>query len=238
MSIAVDTSIRESLVVSLDVDDLIEARRIIADVQPYFGVARIGVELFAAVGPDIVGIVADAGYQVYLDMKLHDSPAVVERAARVFGSIGVSYLTLHAFGGVPMLRAGVDGLAEGALRAGLDAPKALAVTIMPGDSEAPPYVLGNRVAAAVGSGCQGMICDASDIREAKQLAPRMLTVATGVRFAPNASDSSANGDAEAAPETALNNGADLLILGRSVTNAPDRARAAEELVTSLQQNAR
>ena len=230
MSTAVATEIRDSLAIALDVDDLIEARRLANELKPYFGVAKIGLELFSAVGPDIVGIVADAGYKVFLDMKLHDSPAIVERASRVMGSIGVSYLTLHAFGGSPMLRAGVEGLNEGAARAGLDAPQALAVTILTGDGDAPPHILGNRVRTAVEGGCQGIVCSAGDIREAKLLAPRMQMVVTGV--SPDGRAADEDEDAST-PQSAVSSGADLLVLGSSITGAEDRVKAAEELIISL-----
>jgi len=230
MSSAVATDIRENLAIALDVDDLVEARRLAREMQPYFGVAKIGLELFSAVGPDIVGIIADQGYRVFLDVKLHDNPAIIERAARVMGSIGVSYLTLHAFGGAPMLRAGVEGLAEGAARAGLERPKALAVTILTGDNDAPPHILGNRVRTAVEGGCQGIVCTATDIREAKQLAPRLQAVVTGIR--PNGSPEDEFEEA-ATPQAALENGANLLVVGRAITASNDRVKAAEELVISL-----
>lgn len=230
MTTEVDAAIRDRLAIALDVDDLIEARRLAKELQPYFGIAKIGLELFSAVGPDIIGIIADYGYRVYLDVKLHDSPSTVERAARVMGSIGVSYLTLHAFGGAPMLRAGVDGLNEGAARAGLDAPTAIAVTILTGDQEAPPYVLGNRVRAAIEGGCKGVTCAVGDVREAKQLGPRLLTVVSGIR--PGDTTGDPQEDA-ATPQTAIEVGADLLVVGRAVTGAEDRAQAAEQLVAAL-----
>jgi orotidine-5'-phosphate decarboxylase len=230
MSTAVATEIRDSLAIALDVDDLIEARRLATELKPYFGVAKIGLELFSAVGPDIVGIVADAGYRVFLDVKLHDSPAIVERAARVMGAIGVSYLTLHAFGGAPMLRAGVEGLKEGAARAGLDTPQALAVTILTGDADAPPHILGNRVRTAVEGGVQGIVCAASDIKEAKMLAPRMSIAVTGIR--PDGSPADEYEEAST-PQAALDAGADLLIVGSAITAADDRIKAAESLIISL-----
>lgn len=230
MATAVSPTIKESLAIAFDVDDLVEARRLAKELEPYFGVAKIGLELFTAVGPDIVGIIADQGFKVFLDMKLHDNPATVGRAARVMGSIGVSYLTLHAFGGAPMLRAGVEGLAEGAARADLETPRALAVTILTGDSEAPPYVLGNRVRAAVEGGCHGIICAAPDVKEAKQLAPRLQMVVNGVRPAGAPDD---EWQTAATPEAAVEAGADLLVLGRAITGAADRVQAAEELIASL-----
>lgn len=230
MPTAVAPTVRESLAISLDVDDLVEARRLAKELQPYFGVAKIGMELFSAVGPDIVGIIADQGFKIFLDLKLHDTPAIVERSTRVLGAIGVSYLTLHAFGGAPMLRAGVEGLAQGAAAAGLETPSALAVTILTGDQEAPPYVLGNRVKAAIEGGCQGVVCSARDVHEARQLAPRMQMVVTGIR-----PDGAPEDEYETAstPEAAVEAGADLLVLGRAITAAEDRVGAAEKLVSSL-----
>ncbi len=230
MSTAVAPAVREQLAIALDVDDLVEARRLTRELQPYFGVAKIGLELFTAVGPDIVGIIADQGLKVFLDIKLHDNPKTVERAARVMGAIGVSYLTLHAFGGAAMLRAGVEGLHEGAARAGLDAPKALAITILTGDSEAPGYILGNRVRTAVEGGCNGIVCSTNHVKEAKQLAPRLEAVVTGVR--PNGAPEDEY-EVASTPEAALESGANLIVLGRAITGAQDRLAAAESLVFSL-----
>lgn len=230
MTTAVAPTIRDSLAIALDVDDLVEARRLARELQPYFGVAKIGLELFTAVGPDIVGIIADEGYKVFLDMKLHDAPSTVERAARVMGAIGVSYLTLHAFGGAPMLRAGVEGLNEGAARAGLDVPRALAVTILTGDQQAPPHVLGNRVRAAVEGGCAGLVCSAQDVHEAHLLAPRLQMVVTGIR--PNGAPED-EFETAATPQAAVEAGADLLVVGRAITAADDHVKAAEDIIASL-----
>ena len=68
------------------------------------------------------------------------SPTTVHRATRVLGALGVEYLTLHATGGVDMLKAGVEGLYHGAERAGLDAPISLAVTVLTSDDTAPDHI--------------------------------------------------------------------------------------------------
>ena len=138
-STAID--VRDRLAIALDVDDLVAATRLAKQVQPYFGVAKVGLELFSAYGPDAVAALADMGFDVFLDVKLHDIPNTVEKASRVLGALGARYLTLHAFGGVDMLRAGVEGLQIGAERAGLEAPTALAVTILTSDAGAPPHIL-------------------------------------------------------------------------------------------------
>lgn len=224
-------NVRDRLVLALDVDDAVEAQRIAGQLKPWFGTAKVGLELFSAAGPRVVQILIDDGYQVFLDLKMADIPNTVNKSARVLGALGVSYLTLHAFAGPVVLRAAVEGLNEGADRAGLPAPSALAVTILTSDPDAPPHILGKRVAAAIEARCAGVVCAASDVREAKQLAPRLLAVVPGVRPAGSPTHDQARA---ATPQEAVEAGADLLVVGRAVTAADDRAAAAEALVKSLQ----
>ena len=222
--------VRDRLALALDVDDLVAALRLGRQLQPWFSVAKVGLELFSAAGPDAVTSLTDLGYKVFLDLKMHDIPTTVRRSARVIGALGATYLTLHARAGPVMLRAGVDGLREGAEAAGLPAAMVLAVTILTSDADAPPHILGTRVAAAVEAGCGGLICAAADVREAKQLAPRMLTVVPGIRM----SSGNAHDQARAAtPSDAFAAGADLLVVGRAVTQADDPAAAATALAESL-----
>ncbi len=167
-----------------------------------------------------------------LDLKLHDIPTTVRKAARVIGAFGVSYLTLHAHGGAVMLRAGVDGLMEGAESAGAPVPMAVAVTILTSDADAPRHILGRRVATAVEAGCGGLVCAAADVREAKELAPRMTAIVPGIRMT--------HGDRHdqirvSTPENALAQGADLLVVGRAVTAAPDPEAAAAALTKTLEE---
>lgn len=225
-----DADVRNRMAIALDVDDLVEATRIAKEVRPWFGVAKIGLELYSACGPDAVVELIDCGYRIFLDLKLHDIPTTVRRAAHVVGALGASYVTLHAAGGSPMLRAGVEGLATGAANAGLDVPVALAVTVLTSDDDAPSHVLGKRVRMAVESGCRGIVCAAGDVREAKQLAPRIVCVVPGIRPAGASRDDQARAST---PQGALTAGADLLVIGRAVTAAADRAKAAAEIFGSL-----
>jgi len=222
--------VRNRLAIALDVDDVVEAHRIARELRPWFGVAKVGLELFSAAGPDAMVEMMDAGYRVFLDLKLHDIPTTVRRATQVIASVGPSYVTMHAAGGTAMLRAGVEGLAHGAAAAGVDPPAALAVTVLTSDADAPPHVLSNRVRAALDAGCRGIVCAAADVAEAKQLAPRLLTVVPGIRPAGASRDDQARA---ATPQAALAAGADLLVFGRAVTAAADRAKAAAELVGPL-----
>ncbi len=225
------TSLRSRLALALDVDDAVEAQRLAKELSPWFGVAKVGLELFSAAGPGVVQMLIDDGYQVFLDLKMADIPTTVRKAARVLGALGVSYLTLHAFAGPAVLRAGVEGLQEGAERAGLEPPAALAVTVLTSDSDAPPHILSKRVAAAAEARCSGVVCAASDVAEAKAIAPRLLTVVPGLRPA----GSPVHDQARAAtPGQALTAGADILVIGRAVTAAADRRAAAAGLVASIE----
>jgi orotidine-5'-phosphate decarboxylase len=230
MTVATAPDLRNKLAIALDVDDLVEATRMARELQPWFGVAKVGLELYTASGTDAVVTIAELGYKVFLDLKLHDIPTTVRKAARVLGAVGASYLTLHAFGGTSMLRGGVEGLRDGAAAAGLEEPCALAVTILTSDAGAPPHILGNRVRAAVEAGCGGVVCAAGDVREAKQLAPRLLAVVPGIRPAGSDAHDQAR---TSTPQAALEAGADLLVIGRAVTGAEDRAAAAANLVAGI-----
>src|SRR6478752_3338290 len=227
---AVPDDVRRRLALAVDLDDLVEAHRLAAALRPWFGVVKIGLELYSAAGPDAVGALRDLGYQVFLDLKLFDIPTTINRATRVLGALGVEYLTLHALGGVEMLRAGVEGLNEGAAGADLPIPTALAVTVLTSDGSAPPHIVPNRVRQAVEGGCGGLILAASDLQTARELAPRLKRVVPGIRLA----GSDRHDQARAAtPQEAVANGADLLVIGRTVTGSADPRAAAAAVAAAV-----
>ena len=223
-------AVRSKLALALDVDDSVAAMQIARSLKPWFGVAKVGLELFTATGPDIVNRLVDEGFDVFLDLKLGDIPNTVGKAARVVGSLGATYLTMYAHGGVDMLRAGTEGMLEGAALAGLEEPVPLAVTILTSDDTAPSHILGNRLRLAMEAGCKGVVCAASDLKEVGLLAPRMARVVPGIR--PGLVD--VHDQARAAtPTEAAVGGATLLVIGRAVTQAPDRAFAAAQIASEV-----
>jgi orotidine-5'-phosphate decarboxylase len=226
----VPEEIRQKLAIVLDVDDLVVALRMARELRPWFGTAKVGLELYSSVGPDSVTALTDLGYDVFADLKFYDIPTTVNRGARVIGSLGARYLNFHAQGGAPMLRAGVEGFKQGAIDAGLREPLALAVTVLTSDSDAPPHILGKRVQAALESDCDGIVCAASDVREAKQYGPRLITVVPGIRPAGSPRHEQARA---ATPRDAIDAGADLLVIGRPVTRADDPQAAAAAIVAEL-----
>jgi orotidine-5'-phosphate decarboxylase len=223
--------IRDSLAIALDVDDPVAAERLAQQLRPYFGVAKVGLELYSAAGPDTVLPLIDLGYRVFLDLKFHDIPTTVGRAARVVGALGASYLNMHAAGGVDMLRAGVEGLAEGAESAGVAAPVGLGVTILTSESNAPRHVLVERVETTLKAGCGGVVCAASDVAEVKAIGPELIAVVPGVR---PTGDPVHDQGRPATPQEALAAGADLLVIGRAVTATDDPVGTAARLVESLE----
>ena len=102
----------------------------------------------------------DEGYRVFLDLKLHDIPTTVSRAARVLGGLGVAFATVHTQGGEAMMRAAVSGMAEGASAAGAPTPCVLGVTVLTSDTDAPPEALASRSRLAAAAGCGGLVCAA------------------------------------------------------------------------------
>ena len=228
--VATPDEVRLRLALALDVDDLVAATRVARELRPWFGVAKVGLELYSAVGPDAFGTMLDMGYEVFADLKLHDIPTTVHRAARVLGSLGVSYVTMHAHGGPAMLRAGVEGLNEGAGAAGLAPPCAVAVTVLTSDTTAPPHIMPKRAALAAESGCGGIVCAASDLHEANQLVPRLKKIVPGIR--PTGAPRHDQGRA-ATPLDAWDGGADILVIGRAVTAADDPGAAAAAIVAEV-----
>jgi orotidine-5'-phosphate decarboxylase len=227
---ALPEEIRSRLAVALDVDDLVAATRLARELQPWFGTAKVGLELYSAAGPHAITALADLGLDAFCDLKLHDIPNTVGRAARVLGSLGARYVTLHAAGGVPMLRAGVEGLREGAAGAGLGEPVALAVTVLTSEAEASDHLLRQRVVAGVDAGCGGFVCAVADVTTIRELAPAAMLVTPGIRAPKAPPDDQSR---VATPQQALEAGVDLLVIGRAVTQSEDPTRAAAELLGGL-----
>lgn len=214
--------VRARLALALDVAGLDDARALAAELRPWFGVAKVGLELFTAAGPQVVMALREDGFDVFVDLKLLDIPTTVFRAARVAGTLGARYLTVHTRAGVEHLAAGVEGLSEGARAAGVPDPVCLGITVLtsePRDDGA----LSERVGTAISAGCGGVVCAAVDLATVRAIDPTLRTVVPGIRPAGVNADDQVR---VATPSNAVNAGADLLVIGRAVTHADDRRAAA------------
>jgi orotidine-5'-phosphate decarboxylase len=221
---------RQRLALALDMDDLVEAVELVGILSPWFGVAKVGLELFAASGPEAVAALRDRGVDVFVDLKLHDIPTTVHKAARVLGAVGARYVTLHAQGGPAMLKAGVAGLMEGAEGAGLARPMSLAVTVLTSDNDAPPHIVPKRVRTAVEAGCDGLVCAAADLEAAREFGPALFRVVPGIRAVGGERHDQPRA---VTPAQAFAAGADMLVVGRAVSAADDPAASAEALLADL-----
>lgn len=226
---------RVLLAVALDVGDLEAARRLAGTLVGSVDVVKVGLELFAAAGPAAVVAFVEAGLDVFCDVKLHDIPNTVAGAARVLGRLGARYVTLHTGGGEAMLRAGVEGLAEGAASVGAAAPMALGVTVLTSDPDATAALLRGRAAEAETAGCGGIVCAGTDLVTLRGTAPGLVRVTPGIRPVGAEVGDQAR---VTTPEQAVRDGAGMLVVGRPITGAPDPAAAARAIRAEITQASR
>ena len=199
--------------------------------KPYL---KVGMELYYAAGPAIVRELKARGYRVFLDLKLHDIPTTVGKAARVLGALGADIINVHAAGGAAMMRAAAEGAAAGALDAGLPAPAVIAVTQLTSTDAAMLHdellidaPLADVVRAyaknASAAGLSGVVCSAQEaalIHEA--CGPAFLTVCPGVRLAEAVAVGTTQDQKRVmTPSAARAAGADFIVVGRPITKAAD-----------------
>jgi orotidine-5'-phosphate decarboxylase len=191
--------------------------------------AKVGLELFAAAGPEAVKALKARGRRVFLDLKLHDIPNTVRGAAASVARLGADLLTVHASGGAAMIAAAVDGIRDAGQRT-----RVVAVTLltsldpsaMPPGFERPFDLLA--VAAALTdqaerAGALGVVCSAADVAGVRaKLGREFYAVTPGIR--PAGTDAH-DQKRVATVESAVRDGASLLVLGRAITAAPDPAAA-------------
>lgn len=199
---------------------------------------KIGMELYYAEGPAIVRALKARGCKVFLDLKLHDIPTTVGKACAVLGGLGADIVNVHAAGGAAMMRAAVAGAAKGAAAAGLPAPKVIAVTQLTSTDAAMlrdelliERPLADVVSAyaknAAAAGCAGVVCSAQEAAAVHATCGNaFLTVCPGVRLAEAVSAGEVQDQKRVmTPRAAREAGADYIVVGRPITQAPDPAAA-------------
>lgn len=224
--------VRDRLALALDVDDLVDAMRTARELREWFGIVKVGLELFTAAGPDTVPAFVDDGFKVFLDLKLHDIPATVAGAAAAVRALAPRYLTVHASGGPAMIRAAVDALPD-TLVTGVTVLTSLSA----GDLDAiglagPPQDAVRRLAVlAVGAGARALVCSPQEVAAVRaEVGSSVVLITPGVRPAGADTQDQAR---VATPQQAIADGADLLVVGRPITAAADPAAAAADLLASL-----
>lgn len=231
---------RDQICLALDFPSGTEASAFAKRFSGQVGWFKVGLELFVSEGPGLVAEIAGRG-SVFLDLKLHDIPNTVARAAAAAAATGAAMLNVHASGGKEMMRRAVEAVSAETVGRGAERPKIIAVTLLTSLDESslaglpfsgrPAEIVTSLARLARDSGLDGVVCSAGDL-EAVHAAcgPEFLTVVPGIRPA-----GSPAGDQKrtATPRTALEAGASLIVIGRPVTQAADPERALEEIVSEL-----
>jgi orotidine-5'-phosphate decarboxylase len=226
------------LAVALDAPDLDTAAHWADLVTPHVSTLKVGLELYLRYGPDAVASVRGArGAKVFLDLKLHDIPATVGSAARGLWRVRPDLLTVHAAAGQAAVAAAVQALPD---------TKIVAVTVLTSLRSADLSEIGltgtvrdavlRLAALAVRAGARGLVCSPQEVAAVRaEVGPDITLVTPGVRLAGQASHDQAR---VATPQEALSAGADLLVVGRPITGAPDPGAAAAALAADLRRFAR
>ena len=223
--------------VALDTPDVDRAIALARALKPHAGYMKVGMEFFYAHGAAGYARVAAAGLPVFLDLKLHDIPNTVASAMASLMQLtpAPAIVNVHATGGLDMMKAAVDAVAGRS--------KLIAVTILTSLSDADIWAVGFETAKdtqsharslaelAKRAGLDGVVCSPHDLVGIRHdLGRDFLTVVPGIRPA----DSGAQDQKRVAtPADAIKAGADILVIGRAITSAPDPAKAAQAISASF-----
>lgn len=228
-----DTINHNPVIVALDFPDARSAVTMAKRLAPHVGGFKVGLELLMGPGPATVAAVRELGLPVFVDAKLHDIPNTVEQAARQLGMLGARWVTAHGAGGPAMLEAAVAGLADGA---GGHPAGILAITVLtslgPADLAAtgingtPGRQVSRISRLAASAGVEGVVCSVKELGDVAQVAPDLVRVTPGIR---TGGDSHHDQTRVSDPAEALRRGADWLVIGRSITRAPDPVEAAARI---------
>ena len=225
------------IAVALDAPNLEIASRWACLVTPHVSTVKIGLELYLRYGPEVVASIRGAsGVRIFLDLKLHDIPATVASAVRAVARLRPQLITVHAAGGPAMIRAAVEAAP------GTPIAAVTALTSLNGEDLDRIGVPGGiadwvlRLAAmAVEAGASGLVCSPREVAAVRdEVGPGITLITPGVRPAGADRHDQAR---VATPEEALRSGADLLVIGRAITGAPDPGAAAAAIAASLRRDA-
>jgi orotidine-5'-phosphate decarboxylase len=226
---------RERVIVALDVPDLARLSALLDRLEGRPAFYKVGLELFIAEGERAIELVRARGGRIFLDLKLHDIPETVGRAVASAARVEAELLTVHTSGGFDMLTRAAEAAAGKV--------KILGVTVLTslleddlraeGIEASIPEMVRARARVAARAGIAGLVCSPHEIEAARGAAPGLFIVVPGIR--PAAGPGQAHGDQKrvATAGQAIGAGADYLVVGRPVRDAPEPAAAFEALVAEV-----
>ena len=226
------------LIFALDVPGKKEAEHYAKILEGVVGCFKIGLELFISEGPDIVKMIQDqSAANIFLDLKLHDIPATVRGALRSAEKLGVRYITIHSTEGEEILETAQEVKGSGL--------EVLAVTVLTSTSASSLASLGiredinasalvlDRATRAQNSGCAGVVCSGEEAKLVKsKCGGDFKIVVPGIR----PEWARVSGDDQnriATPSQAIEDGADMIVVGRPIRDANDPREAAQKIIEEI-----
>jgi len=232
---------RNPIIVALDLPTAEAALDLARQIAPFVGAFKVGSELFTSAGPELVRRIRATGGSVFLDLKFHDIPNTVAKAVAAGTRLDVQMVTIHAGGGLEMMRAAEDSARQTALQSGRDVPLVLGVTVLTSMDGHTLSEIGcgtdvgkqaKRLAnLAVKAGLRGLVCSPLEIVALRQILPEKIQLITpGIRTGAEKADDQKR---TLTPKQALDAGADWLVIGRPIYAAENPRAAAEKILASL-----
>jgi len=232
---------RDRLIVALDVDHAIDARRVVDELRDMVGGFKVGLQLFAAAGPEFVRELCKSELRVFLDLKFHDIPNTVVKAGVETARLGVWMFNVHASGGNEMMSRTVSEVSEFCSKTSIARPLIIGVTVLTSSSDDALGEIGIKATAAEqvvrlaklseAVGLDGVVAsplEAAIIR--RECGANFKIVTPGVRPINATSDDQKR---VSSPAEAVRNGSDYLVVGRPVIGAADRTAAVSDILLEI-----
>ena len=233
---------KDRIIFALDVGDVEAARSWIHALSTKVGWFKVGLELFTAAGPEVVKIIKDSGLKCFLDLKFHDIPNTVSGAVRSATRMQADMMTIHVSGGAAMIDAARRAAEEEAASLSIRVPKIIGVSVLTSLNQDDLLDIGihqplkehvlNLIHLACNNDVDGIVCSPADLAHVRPHIPQGTTVITpGIRPA-----WAATGDQKriATPRMAVDAGADLLVIGRPISQADNPAEAVDRIAQEIE----
>ncbi len=227
----------EKIIVALDLQDEAKVKTLLNQLSGHKVWVKIGMEVFYALGPSVIHQARDAGFKVFLDLKLHDIPNTVAQGLKSLSRLPVDMMNVHAAGGSEMLKAAIEALSANSKR-----PLLIAVTQLTSTSEAQmnqeQKILGkleesvlNYATLARNAGLDGVVSSPLEVQLIKNhLGSKFLTVTPGIRLKDHNSDDQKR---ITTPQEAYELGTDYMVIGRPITAQADPKAALEKILQGM-----
>jgi len=238
-------SMRERLILALDLDNVERVRALVRLLAAEVGMFKVGKQLFTHAGPSAVRLIQEMGGEVFLDLKFHDIPTTVAKAAIEATRLGAKMFNVHASGSLEMMRHTVKEVRRVCRQENLRRPIMLAVTVLTSLDKSDLEKVGVqreitdqvvRLALLTKeAGMDGVVAspmEAARIRAA--CGRRFIIVAPGIRPQGGKRDDQRR---VMTAEDAMRSGVDYIVVGRSITEAKDPLKAVREMVAEMQHGA-